>query len=115
MGCARCHDHKYDPLSQKEFFQLFAYFNNIGEKGIGKGASANPVMQISSPLVEAPAEVVEALAQAKARQKEVQGGFNERRDAWARQKQPSRSTAKSKIGTRKPNSPRPKSPRESEN
>jgi hypothetical protein len=27
----RCHDHKYDPFSQKEFYQLFAYFNNVPE------------------------------------------------------------------------------------
>jgi len=33
MGCARCHDHKYDPLKQKEFYQLFAFFNNVPEKG----------------------------------------------------------------------------------
>ena len=33
MGCARCHDHKYDPLTQKEFYQIFAYFNNVPERG----------------------------------------------------------------------------------
>src|SRR5205823_9314409 len=34
VGCARCHDHKYDPIKQKEFYQLFAYFNNVPEKGL---------------------------------------------------------------------------------
>ncbi|MEX2565131.1 MAG: DUF1549 domain-containing protein, partial [Cyclobacteriaceae bacterium] len=31
--CARCHDHKYDPISQKEYFQLYAFFNNVKETG----------------------------------------------------------------------------------
>jgi mono/diheme cytochrome c family protein len=33
MGCARCHDHKFDPIRQKEFYQVFAYFNNVPEQG----------------------------------------------------------------------------------
>ncbi|GAB2792251.1 DUF1553 domain-containing protein [Rhabdobacter roseus] len=33
MGCARCHDHKYDPISQKEYYQLYSYFNNVKEAG----------------------------------------------------------------------------------
>jgi len=33
LGCARCHDHKYDPFTQKEFYQFFAYFNNVPERG----------------------------------------------------------------------------------
>jgi hypothetical protein len=32
-GCARCHDHKYDPISQKNYYQLFSFFNNVKEAG----------------------------------------------------------------------------------
>ena len=46
-GCARCHDHKYDPLSQKEFYGLYAYFNNVPEKGIdGRIGAAKPFVEI---------------------------------------------------------------------
>jgi len=33
LGCARCHNHKYDPFTQKEYYQLTAYFNSIDEDG----------------------------------------------------------------------------------
>jgi len=49
-GCGRCHDHKYDPLSQREFYQLYAFFNNISESGaVDKGGNAAPVMAIRRP------------------------------------------------------------------
>lgn len=39
LGCCRCHDHKYDPFTQKEFYQLFAFFNSVAEKGFGENGS----------------------------------------------------------------------------
>jgi hypothetical protein len=50
VGCARCHDHKYDPITQKEFYQLYAYFNNLPESGgVDRRSSANPVLELPSP------------------------------------------------------------------
>ncbi|EDM28853.1 hypothetical protein LNTAR_13592 [Lentisphaera araneosa HTCC2155] len=41
LDCASCHDHKYDPLSQKNFYEMSAFFRSIDEKGkVGKGAAA---------------------------------------------------------------------------
>jgi hypothetical protein len=51
-GCARCHDHKYDPISQKEFYQLFAYFNNVPESGTGEERPVNHPPFIKAPTDE---------------------------------------------------------------
>jgi hypothetical protein len=48
IGCAKCHSHKYDPISQKEYYQLFAYFNNVPEFGKFRRVGN------SAPYMEAP-------------------------------------------------------------
>jgi hypothetical protein len=48
VACAQCHDHKYDPITQREYYQLYAFFNNVNEVGLD-GFNAN-----AKPLVTAP-------------------------------------------------------------
>ena len=50
VGCAVCHDHKYDPTTQKDFYQLSAFFNNIDEEPFnGDKPNWAPVLQIPKP------------------------------------------------------------------
>jgi len=51
-GCARCHDHKYDPISQKDFYSLNAFFNNIAETGSGVERPVNHPPYIKAPYPE---------------------------------------------------------------
>jgi hypothetical protein len=48
LGCARCHDHKYDPITQKEYYQLFAFLNNQSE----------PTLSLASPELAAKRESI---------------------------------------------------------
>jgi mono/diheme cytochrome c family protein len=50
MGCSRCHDHKYDPIKQKDYYQLFAIFNSLDEKAMDDNASLPPpIARIPTP------------------------------------------------------------------
>ena len=48
LGCARCHDHKYDPISQREYFGLFAYFNRSVERGLVSPDDPPPLLDVTT-------------------------------------------------------------------
>ena len=56
LGCARCHDHKFDPVSQKEFYEVVANFNNIPDRGKGFKYVNSPPL-VTAPTVEQQAEL----------------------------------------------------------
>jgi hypothetical protein len=47
MTCARCHDHKYDPVSTRDFYRLFAFFNNVPERGKAVKFGNSPPLVLS--------------------------------------------------------------------
>jgi cytochrome c553 len=74
--CARCHDHKYDPFPQKDFYRLFAFFNNVPEKGRAVKFGNSP------PFIKAPTrEQQKHLAELDERVKEADRRVAELREA----------------------------------
>ena len=82
LGCARCHDHKYDPFTQKEFYQVFAYFNNVPEVGRAMKYGNSP------PLIAAPTpDEQKSLAELDARIATVENFLRRRESETAHSEQ----------------------------
>ncbi|MGC3958014.1 MAG: DUF1553 domain-containing protein [Verrucomicrobiota bacterium] len=83
-GCAVCHDHKYDPLSQKEFYQLSAFFNNTTQKAMdGNVKDTPPIIIVAKPEEQTRWDELQPLVQAA--QKRVEERSKEARidfDNW---------------------------------
>lgn len=62
MECAGCHDHKYDPISQKDYYQLYAFFNNVKEKGI-ESSVGGPETYAKKPIMHIHNDDVESILQ----------------------------------------------------
>ena len=52
VACAQCHDHKYDPITQKDFYQVYAFFHNVPENGKDgvRDRNPKPFLQVPSPM-----------------------------------------------------------------
>lgn len=79
IGCAQCHDHKYDPISQREYYQLYAYFNNTEFTGTDP---TSPRIDVPSAQQIASGEPAR-LKQIRARIIEMENDFNSQAEAVA--------------------------------
>ena len=84
VGCAVCHDHKFDPISQREFYQLAAYFNNTTQNPMdGNVKDTPPILPVPMPedrdrFEQVTSELKVAREQAEARKQSARGEF----DRW---------------------------------
>jgi hypothetical protein len=85
LGCARCHDHKYDSISQREYFGLFAYFNGGVERGLVSPDDPPPVLDVTTPEQKTRlADLRQARAAAEHGLQTVLEPTESAREAWTR-------------------------------
>lgn len=86
IGCAKCHDHKYDPISQKEYYSLSAYFNQCSETGefqYVNGGNVLPVMDVATAEESAKSKTLKkAWDDAQAKLKAATPGIDAKQREW---------------------------------
>src|SRR5690606_24025496 len=87
-SCAQCHDHKYDPISQREYYEFAAFFNSVRERGLdGQSGNANPFINAPLPdqeerLAELRAAIAETESAMMCDVPEVDSAQSEWEAAW---------------------------------
>jgi hypothetical protein len=84
FNCCRCHDHKFDPIKQREYYQLSAYFNSIEESGGNDaGGYAKPIISMADSKQQAKADAAKAAeAAANKERAEVEKELRQEQAAW---------------------------------
>ena len=99
MKCAQCHDHKYDPVTQKEYYELFAFFNASSEPGGGAvNANTRPLIEAGSLICDpqrVKRDVGYRLAELQQMRRNPEPAMAVLRDAWEREMLPSPRPPKS--------------------
>jgi mono/diheme cytochrome c family protein len=88
VACAECHDHKFDPLKMTEYYQLYAFFHNVPEKGLDRIRTDNPPPRLPVPTIEQAMQFVEADFTLRDAEKTLQDRINElgeTQEKWERE------------------------------
>ena len=85
MECSQCHDHKFDPISQQDFYRFFAYFNNITDRGVeNREGNVDPLVTVRTPAIDLQLlSVEEEIAVLERAQKRYRSGASETVRRWA--------------------------------
>jgi hypothetical protein len=82
LGCAQCHDHKFDPFTQREYYQMFAFFNSSQHDGHGQG-DFGPVLELPTAAEKKSLETHrQRLQQMEAELKEYADELPDQAGAW---------------------------------
>jgi Protein of unknown function (DUF1553)/Protein of unknown function (DUF1549)/Concanavalin A-like lectin/glucanases superfamily/Planctomycete cytochrome C len=84
MRCGQCHDHKYDPISQRDYYRFFAFFHNVPENGLD-GQKGNAAPFLSAPTEEQQAKLTAVnrdIARLEAAAKERSASIEPEERAW---------------------------------
>ncbi len=87
MNCTQCHDHKYDPISQEDFYRMYAIFANVPEKGLD-GNTGNSEPFVKFPTAQEKGTLEELLARSNALNEKLQGPMPEtdaQQSEWEKQ------------------------------
>lgn len=84
LACARCHDHKFDPLTQRDYYQVSAYFNSIDESGANDaGGLANPLLSLANPEQTARLKVLQDNESTKKQEREaIEKSLSPKQAVW---------------------------------
>ncbi len=85
IACAQCHDHKYDPFTQKDYYRLYAFFNNVPENGKDGVRDRNPVPFLRVPTAEQSQQLADfdhRIAEMEKRLAEINQSLTEKQANW---------------------------------
>lgn len=87
MACAQCHDHKYDPITQKDYYRFYAFFNHVPENGLdGQKGNAVPLLLLPTPKMKKTlAGISSQLTTAESRVKKLEAAVPDRQANWERE------------------------------